>query len=98
MTTHSLFLLPGDGIGPEVMAQVETIIAWMNEAGIACGRLSTMDDLIAHPQRRITAVQTETGEVEMLAPGARVKGIGESFGRVPRLGEHSSAVRKEFAP
>ena len=35
MTTHNLFLLPGDGIGPEVMAQVETIIAWMNEAGIA---------------------------------------------------------------
>jgi 3-isopropylmalate dehydrogenase len=35
MTTHSLFLLPGDGIGPEVMGQVENIIAWMNDAGIA---------------------------------------------------------------
>jgi 3-isopropylmalate dehydrogenase len=35
MTTHTLFLLPGDGIGPEVMAEVEGIIAWMNTAGIA---------------------------------------------------------------
>ena len=35
MTTHNLFLLPGDGIGPEVMGQVENIIAWMNKAGIA---------------------------------------------------------------
>ena len=31
MTTRSLFLLPGDGIGPEAMAEVEKIIAYMNE-------------------------------------------------------------------
>jgi 3-isopropylmalate dehydrogenase len=30
MTTHKLLLLPGDGIGPEVMAEVEKLIAWMN--------------------------------------------------------------------
>jgi 3-isopropylmalate dehydrogenase len=35
MTSFNLFLLPGDGIGPEVMTEVEAIIAWMNEAGIA---------------------------------------------------------------
>jgi 3-isopropylmalate dehydrogenase len=33
MTTHHLLLLPGDGIGPEVMGEVKRIIAWMNEAG-----------------------------------------------------------------
>ena len=32
MTTRSLFLLPGDGIGTETMAEVRKIIAWMNEA------------------------------------------------------------------
>ena len=32
MTKRSLFLLPGDGIGPEAMAEVRHIIAWMNEA------------------------------------------------------------------
>lgn len=30
MTTRSLFLLPGDGIGPETMAEVRKIIAFMN--------------------------------------------------------------------
>jgi 3-isopropylmalate dehydrogenase len=31
MATRSLFLLPGDGIGPEAMAEVRKIIAFMNE-------------------------------------------------------------------
>jgi 3-isopropylmalate dehydrogenase len=35
MAAHNLFLLPGDGIGPEVMAEVEAIIAWMDATGIA---------------------------------------------------------------
>jgi 3-isopropylmalate dehydrogenase len=30
---HSLFLLPGDGIGTEIMAEVEKIIAWLNTQG-----------------------------------------------------------------
>ncbi|MGI9521794.1 MAG: 3-isopropylmalate dehydrogenase [Hyphomicrobiaceae bacterium] len=30
MTTHSLLLLPGDGIGPETMAEVERILAFFN--------------------------------------------------------------------
>ncbi|MEM6615682.1 MAG: 3-isopropylmalate dehydrogenase [Pseudomonadota bacterium] len=30
MTTHSLLLFPGDGIGPEVMAETERVIDWMN--------------------------------------------------------------------
>src|SRR6218665_3061510 len=30
MATHSLFLLPGDGIGTEIMREVEKLIAWTN--------------------------------------------------------------------
>ena len=33
MTTHSLLLLPGDGIGPEVMAEVERVVAFFNRKG-----------------------------------------------------------------
>ncbi|MEQ1647721.1 MAG: 3-isopropylmalate dehydrogenase, partial [Hyphomicrobiaceae bacterium] len=33
MTTHSLLLLPGDGIGPEVMAEVERVVAFFNKKG-----------------------------------------------------------------
>jgi len=35
MATHKLLLLPGDGIGPEVMAQVQRLIDWLDSAGIA---------------------------------------------------------------
>jgi 3-isopropylmalate dehydrogenase len=34
MPTHKLLLLPGDGIGPEVMAEVKKLIAWMNSHGM----------------------------------------------------------------
>src|SRR3984893_14190245 len=30
MATYKLLLLPGDGIGPEVMAEVKKVIGWMN--------------------------------------------------------------------
>jgi len=33
MTTFNLLLLPGDGIGPEVMAEVTRVAQWFNEAG-----------------------------------------------------------------
>src|SRR5947209_3349231 len=34
MATYKLLLLPGDGIGPEVMAEVRKLIAWMNQHGM----------------------------------------------------------------
>src|SRR5215472_16338706 len=33
MATHRLLLIPGDGIGPEVMAEVKKVIAFLNERG-----------------------------------------------------------------
>ncbi len=35
MTTYKLLLLPGDGIGPEVMAEVEKVVGWLGRAGLA---------------------------------------------------------------
>jgi 3-isopropylmalate dehydrogenase len=35
MATHKLLLLPGDGIGPEVMAEVKRLIDWLNARGLA---------------------------------------------------------------
>jgi crotonobetainyl-CoA:carnitine CoA-transferase CaiB-like acyl-CoA transferase len=74
----------------EAMAKLEA-------AGIANGALNELDDLIAHPQRRVARVATPHGEIEMMAPGARVAGSPvASLGRVPALGEHSDAIRREF--
>jgi 3-isopropylmalate dehydrogenase len=33
MPTYNLLLLPGDGIGPEVMAEVERLVSWLNARG-----------------------------------------------------------------
>jgi 3-isopropylmalate dehydrogenase len=35
MSTYKLFVLPGDGIGPEVMAEVEKLAAFFTQQGIA---------------------------------------------------------------
>ena len=35
MATYKLLLLPGDGIGPEVMAEVKRLLAFLAKAGIA---------------------------------------------------------------
>lgn len=35
MKTHNLLLLPGDGIGPEVVAEVEKVVAALGELGLA---------------------------------------------------------------
>ena len=35
MAAHKLLLLPGDGIGPEVMGEVKRLIDWLNKEGLA---------------------------------------------------------------
>jgi 3-isopropylmalate dehydrogenase len=44
MASYKLLLLPGDGIGPEVMGEVERLVDWVNAAGIAA--LETETDLV----------------------------------------------------
>lgn len=44
MASHKLLLLPGDGIGPEVMAEVKRLIDWLNAQGIA--DFETEQDLV----------------------------------------------------
>jgi len=44
MASYKLLLLPGDGIGPEVMGEVEHLIDWVNSSGIAA--IETETDLV----------------------------------------------------
>src|SRR5256885_15619717 len=44
MATHKVLLLPGDGIGPEVMAEVTKLIAFMNAHGL--GAFETEEALV----------------------------------------------------
>ena len=51
MATHSLFLLPGDGIGTEIMAEVEKLIAHLNGTGVWPAALPMMPIRWPSPMR-----------------------------------------------
>jgi 3-isopropylmalate dehydrogenase len=47
MAAHKLLLLPGDGIGPEVMAEVKRVVGWFNDNRTGSGaRFDYEEDLV----------------------------------------------------
>jgi crotonobetainyl-CoA:carnitine CoA-transferase CaiB-like acyl-CoA transferase len=68
----------------------------LEAARIAYGRVSTMEDLVAHPQNRFVTVETPSGPVRMLAPGALVDDALPDLGPVPALGAQTEAILAEF--
>ncbi|MDR0809054.1 MAG: CoA transferase [Gemmobacter sp.] len=74
----------------------EAAMVLLSEAGIACGRLSTMEDMAHHPQARHITADSPSGPVEMMARGVRFSDQNTGSGAVPSLGEHSAALRAEF--
>ena len=68
----------------------------LGDARIAFGAVNGLDDLSKHPQLRRIRVASETGEIDMPAhPDANRVVDGDT--RIPTLGEHSDAIRAEFA-
>lgn len=68
----------------------------LEEAGIANGRVNSIADLARHPQNRFVEVETPTGPVRLLAPGAVVDGQTPRFGPVPALDADGVRIRAEF--
>ncbi len=75
----------------------EAIVAKLERARVAYGRVSTLEDVARHPQNRYVEVDTPSGPVRCLAPGAIFDGTLPSFGAVPAPGEHSESLRVEFS-
>ncbi len=75
----------------------EVVSRMLEAAGIAFGRLSSLDDLEQHPQSRFMAVETPAGPIELLASGAVHDGCPLAPGPVPALDQHGVAIRAEFA-
>ena len=69
----------------------------LHQAGIASGCVGSMDDLATHPPNRFVEVETLTGPVKLLAPGALLDGQLPVYGPVPELGKHSQTIRAEFS-
>ena len=74
----------------------EEWVTALEAAKIAYGRLSSLEDLSAHPQMRWLEVPTGVGPVRVIGPGARVRGEQFGPGPVPALDEHGPAIRAEF--
>ena len=69
----------------------------LNAADIAYGRLNDIAGLARHPQLRRERIATPSGEVELAAHAALSSNTAERLRSVPRLGEHSEKIRKEFS-
>jgi crotonobetainyl-CoA:carnitine CoA-transferase CaiB-like acyl-CoA transferase len=68
----------------------------LDRVRIAYGRVSTMAGLADHPALATVRVETPEGMAELVAPPVIVDGRRAGGGRVPRLGEHDAALRREF--
>lgn len=69
----------------------------LRAAGIAYGAVNDTAALRDHPQLRTWPVDTPSGEAMLVAPPVRSDADRGRFNRVPALGEHSAALRREFA-
>lgn len=67
-------------------------------SSIAFARINSVEDFSNHPELRLTETDTPTGPVKLVSRPARNPDKDEpGFGKVPSPGEHTDAVRKEFA-
>ena len=74
---------------------VATLAQKLEAADIAFGRVNDVAGLIQHPHLRRIEVETPSGPVSYPAP-APIRDESRSYGRVPKLGEHTEMVRREF--
>jgi crotonobetainyl-CoA:carnitine CoA-transferase CaiB-like acyl-CoA transferase len=73
------------------------LVAKLDAARIAYGAVNSVADFARHPQLERTSVETEAGTIDQVAPPVRFAGEPAALGAVPALGEHSEAIRAEFA-
>jgi len=71
----------------------------LQTASIAWGQVSSLDDLVGHPALRQRIVMSSKGaEVTLPAHPVRASRLAlDNTRRVPKLGQHSEAIRAEFS-
>jgi 3-isopropylmalate dehydrogenase len=92
MASYKLLLLPGDGIGPEVMGEVTRLIDWVNTSGLAT--IETETDLVggcaydAHGEAVSDATMKIALEADAVMLGAvgGPKWDGVPYGKRPEAG------------
>jgi crotonobetainyl-CoA:carnitine CoA-transferase CaiB-like acyl-CoA transferase len=74
------------------------LIARLRKAQIAFGDVNDVTGLSRHPALRRAEIATPTGLARIVAPPARFDRTERKLGAVPKIGQHSDAIRKEFSP
>ena len=75
----------------------EAIAKKLKEAEIAYGFVNSVAEFSRHPALRRAEIPTPNGVVAVPAPPARRPGDDTRLRPIPELGEHSAAIRREFA-
>jgi itaconate CoA-transferase len=75
----------------------DELVARLDKADIAFTLVNSVDDLSRHAHLRRVDVGTPNGVVRYPAPGPIVGEMRTALGPVPAIGEHSAAIRAEFA-
>jgi crotonobetainyl-CoA:carnitine CoA-transferase CaiB-like acyl-CoA transferase len=71
--------------------------ARLRAANTAYGFVNGVAEFARHPALRRVQVETSGGPVSLAAPPVLPSDGARALGPVPRVGEHSEAIRKEFA-
>ncbi len=86
----------------EVLAplSISEAIKLLTEAGIACARVNTVEQVVNHPQlverNRWRTVDSPVGQIPTLLPPVLSSAWEPALGAVPALGEHTDAILAEL--
>jgi crotonobetainyl-CoA:carnitine CoA-transferase CaiB-like acyl-CoA transferase len=72
------------------------LIARLRKAQIAFGEVNDVAGLSRHPALRRSEIGTPSGAARIVSPPARFDRAERTLGAVPKVGEHSAAIRREF--
>ncbi len=75
----------------------ENLIEKLEEARVAYGRISDMEQLKNHPQNNFLEIETKNGKVKVLGPGAIHDNFIPEVNKMPELDEHGKKIRAEFS-
>ena len=75
----------------------EELIKKLEEASVAYGRISDMEQLKNHPQNNFLEIETKNGNVKVLGPGAIHDNFIPEVNKMPELDEHGKKIRAEFS-
>jgi len=76
------------------------IMARLEAAGIACARLNSVAEYLAHPQLdardRWREVGSPSGPLRALMPPVQIDGVEPAMGDIPALGQHTNRILEEL--